>query len=159
MNTNSPKYMNKMHPASSHQSPRSAFTILEIILSIAILGFVLSAVGQILNVGTQASVRSRHLSEAAIRADTVMAEILAGVHPKQATADVPFEDAPDRWFWSLDVIEGPHIDLLNLQLVVSHRRSDTTSDMTFTLNRWVRTDEVFLESDANTDSLSTVIFE
>ena len=141
---------------------RRGFTILEIVLSIAILAFVFSAVGTILNTGSQAAVRSKLLTEATMRADATLAEIIAGVHQKESVSQMPFEDAPQTWFWSLDVTEGPHIDLLNLRITVSHKRPDDEIDVKFQLDRWVRVDEVFLEaetSSSSSSSNSTVTYE
>lgn len=131
---------------------QGGFSLLEIIVSLAILTFVLTTVGQIIYSGSQAATKTQLASKAMVRAQTVMAEVVAGIHPKQSLSDATFENDDDpAWTWSLNVTAGVLPDLLRLDVTVNHNDANGVLDESFTLTRWVRNDAIFLEVQDDTD--------
>jgi type II secretory pathway pseudopilin PulG len=117
--------------------------LLEIIISIAILGAVLGAVGPLITAGTNAAVRSELNSEAIIRAETAMSEIVAGVQSRKSAGNESFPDNGD-WTWTLEVAPGPYAELEILTVKVEHKRKNGDVDSTAHLSRMVRTDDAMI---------------
>ena len=80
-----------------------------------------------------------------LRAETALNEVLAGVHLMQATQGQPFTDDP-AWTWSLDVQDGPHVDLLRLDLTVTRQDAGGDPQIAYTLSRLTRNPELFLDA-------------
>ena len=123
---------------------RSGITLLEVVIALAIFLGAISVNSQIVNTGSQAAISAQQQSEAVRRCETVLAETLAGIIPLQNSGGT-FEDDPN-WSWSVSVLDGPHIDLLAIEAVVVHADQFGDTDEEFTLVRWVRNPELFLET-------------
>ena len=65
--------------ATKKTRSRSGLSLLEVILSIAILGLSMAAIGHLFNLGFRSAADVRMRSEANMIADTTMAEVAAGV--------------------------------------------------------------------------------
>lgn len=123
---------------------RSGITLLEVLIALAIFLGAVAVIGQIVATGSQAAIDAEQQAEAVRRCETVLAEALAGSLPLENSA-AGFEDDPD-WSWSVSVLEGPHVDLLSLEVVVVHVDQFGNEDERFTLVRWLRNPELFLET-------------
>lgn len=131
---------------------RSGITLLEVLIALAIFLGAITVIGQIINTGSQAAIAAQQQAEAVRRCETVLAETLAGSIAMQDSSG-SFEDDPD-WSWSVAVLEGPHVDLLSLEVVVTHVDQFGHEDERFTLVRWVRNPELFLQTTVDsTESL------
>ncbi|MEZ6065193.1 MAG: prepilin-type N-terminal cleavage/methylation domain-containing protein [Planctomycetaceae bacterium] len=128
---------------------RRGLTLLEVLLSLAIFMIAMTAISQLVSIGSRASVEAQVEADAALRAETVLNEVIAGVHPLQSTQQTTFTDDPD-WVWSLDVMEGPHIDLVQLDVTVGRKiegsMTQTTSYHSVRLSRLIRNPDLFLEA-------------
>ena len=65
---------------------RSGLSLLEVILSIAILGMALIVIGELIRIGFRSATSARVRSEAQMACDTKMSEIVAGVLPLESTS-------------------------------------------------------------------------
>jgi general secretion pathway protein I len=139
--------MNRFTP-SVRSAVRNGMTLFEVVLALAVFLGAFAAIGQIIDVGRQASVEGQLENEAVIRAQTKLAEIVAGVEPMTAVQSQAFEDDPD-WTWGLAMAAGPHADLLQLTISVEHLRPTGTIDAGFQLHRWVRDPQLFIDAAAN----------
>ena len=124
---------------------RQGLTLFEIVLSLAILLMALSALSQLYSTGTRASVESRLQTQAVVRCESVLNEVIAGVYPMESMGAQPFEDDPS-WTWSLDVAAGPHVDLLELQVIVTHTGEGPQTNLTYALNRFIRDPQLFVDA-------------
>ena len=123
---------------------RPGITLLEVLIALAIFLGAITVIGQIISTGSQAAIAAQQQAEAVRRCETVLAEALAGSIPMQ-DASGNFEDNPD-WSWSVIVLDGPHVDLLSLEVTVAHLDQLGNEDERFTLVRWVRNPELFLQT-------------
>jgi len=140
---------------SCRATQRTGFTLVEILVALAILVMVLAAVSQIVATGTQASTNAALTSQAILRCESVMAEILAGVHEKQTSRDNRFSDGSENWYWSLQVTDTPVTDLLMLEVTAYHQQNNLINSE-WTLSRWIRTDEALIESgEMSSDTVTT----
>lgn len=127
------------------QRHRPGLTLFEIVLSLAILLMALSALSQLYSLGTRALVESRLQTQAVVRCESVLNEVIAGVYPMETMGAQPFEDDPS-WTWSLDVAAGPHVDLLELQVIVTHTGGGPQTNLTYALNRFIRDPQLFVDA-------------
>ena len=81
---------------------RSGFTLLEVIVSLSIFVAAFAALSQLFSLGAQAAVDAALQTQAAVRAEAKMAEVVAGIESFEAAEETPFEDDPN-WRWSLEL--------------------------------------------------------
>lgn len=127
---------------------RRGITLFEVLLALAIFLGAFAAIAQIIDLGRQASVEGQLENDAVLRAQTKLAEVIAGIEPMSAVQGQPFDDDPN-WTWGLSISDGPHADLLAVAVSIEHVRSDGNLNSAFTLNRFVRDPQVFIDAAAN----------
>jgi hypothetical protein len=126
-----------------------------VLLALAVFLGAFTVIGQIVSTGSQASVAGQLESDAVLRAQTKLAEVVGGIEPVAGVQGESFEDDPD-WTWSLTVSDGPHEDLLLLTITVEHLRADGTPNASFVLNRVVRDPQLFIDAAADAASAEEV---
>lgn len=129
---------------------RPGLTLLEVLVSTAI--FVASLVGimQILNTGHRSRIESVLDAEAALRCESIMGEILAGVHAMNSTDEQTFEDDAN-WVWSAMVTDQGSTSLLEVEVEVKHKIAGDRVNSYFILNRYVRDPQLFLDAAGATE--------
>jgi general secretion pathway protein I len=143
------------HAAANHQPirrQRRGITLYEVVLALAIFVSALLVLGQSITTGTRAAVQSRLRTQAIVRCESKLAEVIAGIEPMQMAGNVPFVDDPTHWHWSLDIADGPYPGLLELMVSVSYSGDVAVG---FSLNRYVRNPQMFLEEPIDDSSDST----
>lgn len=123
----------------------SGFTLFEVLISLAIFLTALAALSQLVSTGVQASSRARLETQAILRCESKMAEVLAGVEPLETLAATPFEDDPS-WTWSLEIGAGPHVDLLELNVTVSHTGVSDLATVSYSMSRYIRDPQLFIDA-------------
>jgi type II secretory pathway component PulJ len=131
---------------------RGGITLLEVLIALAIFFGAFTVISQIMRTGAQASNQGQQQNEIVLRARSLMNEILAGSVDMNPVENASFDDT-DLYVWSLSVSDGPIPDLFVLELTVSRRRQNGTIDMPFTLSRYMRDPEVFLQTTVDSPSL------
>lgn len=121
---------------------RRGLTLLEILLSLALLGGAMAAVSQLITTGTQAAVQSRLRSQAILLCETKMAEVVAGAVPLQVVSGATMPEATPDWTWSLVMGPGPRTDVLQVQVTVSHQSRRAG----YTLTRLMRDPQIVLDA-------------
>ncbi|MCA9024402.1 MAG: hypothetical protein KDA86_04240 [Planctomycetaceae bacterium] len=134
-------------PFLTRRSARRGITLFEVLLALGIFLGAIAAIGQVINVGTLAATEGQLRSEAILRCEAKLAEVIAGVEPMVAVQEQPFVD-DGRWLWSLSIIDGPHPDLLQLDVSVTHQQLSRTENAGFTLTRLVRNPQLFIDAAA-----------
>jgi general secretion pathway protein I len=81
---------------------RRGLSLLEVILSIAILGGSMVMIGQLYHLGYRSALQARLRSDANILADTTMAELASGVLPLESTGDTEVPDNPG-WSYAIEI--------------------------------------------------------
>jgi type II secretory pathway pseudopilin PulG len=115
-----------------------------VLIALAIFLISLTAIGELIRLGVRASTEAQLDAEATLRAETALHELLAGIQPLQTTSATPCTDNPD-WQWSATVAEGPHIDLLRVDVTAFHQPPGEGARGTVTLSRLVRNPQLFLD--------------
>ncbi len=127
---------------------RGGLTLLEVLLAVSVFLGAMTALSQLITTGSRAAVQAQLRTEAILRCETKLSEVLAGVDGMQSTSDAPFPDDPKHWKWSLQVLGGPHADLIELQVTVTHLAESGASNVSYSLNRYVRDPQLFLDAAA-----------
>ena len=135
----------------------TGFTLLEIILSLAILAGALAALGEVMRLGDQNAALARDETQAQILASSVMDELLAGVRPLSnvngATLDLPAEPP---WVYSIEVTQSPqYLELLVIRVRVEQQLDPRLDPAAFDLVRWVLNPEIAATSAGSSAKSST----
>lgn len=135
---------------------RTGLTLLEVVLSIAIFVMSMAVLSELVATGHKASLDSKLQTQAIIRAEAQMNEIIANPSLMVSTSGMPFAEeytnAPGQWNWSLTVQSWEqNSNLLQLELKVVHLMSDGRPNAVYTLRRFVRDPQVLLESQTETE--------
>ena len=126
---------------------RSGFTLLEVIISLAIFVSAFAAFSQLFTLGSRAAVQAALQTQAAVRAEAKMAEVVAGVELFEAAAEMPFEDDAN-WSWGLEINPGPHPDVYEMVVTVVFQNGSGPPGITFSLVRFRRDPQVILDEAA-----------
>jgi len=123
-----------MRNQSTRLPAREGLSLLEIILSIAILGISMVAIGHLFNLGFRSAENVQLRSEANMIADTTMAEIAAGVIDISVGGG-SVEGSPD-WQYEVNSQQAEQPGLLSVSVKVS-RENDPDSNVSVSLVRLV----------------------
>jgi Tfp pilus assembly protein PilV len=126
---------------------RRGLSLLEIIISVAIFMASLAAIMEGLQIGRRSELSARLQSEAVLRCETVMGEILSGVKEAASAQGNPFDDdETGNWEWTAEVTEAGTTGLLQVTVLVEHRPGGEEPNAAFTLVRFMRDPQLFLDA-------------
>jgi hypothetical protein len=129
------------------QRSRGGLSLLEIIISVAIFMASLAAIMEGLQIGRRSELSARLQSEAVLRSETVMGEILCGAKEASSAQGNRFDDdETGNWEWSAEVTEAGTTGLLQVTVLVEHRPGGGEPNAAFTLVRFMRDPQLFLDA-------------
>ena len=127
--------------------PRRGLSLLEVLISVAIFLGALTAIMQLLNSGQQAEVSARLKTEAMLRCETKMAEIVSGIEKAVSTEEQKFpDDEIGNWQWSAEIGNGDATNLLKVTVTVEHLPDGKIPNAAFTLTRYMRDPQLFIDA-------------
>ena len=121
---------------------RRVFSLLEVLLSLAIFLAAFVALSQLSSSGMRTAVAARLETKAIMRCESKLAEIVAAVEPLEAVTDQPFEDDVN-WTWSMETAVGPHADLQNVTVTVRYNAENQQAGTSYSISRLIRDPIVF----------------
>ena len=134
---------------------RRGLTLLEVLLSLGLFLGALAALSQLWYGGVRASVQARLATQAILRCESKLNEVVAGAVPLQSTSDTPFDDDAS-WTWSLQIEVGPHADTMLATVKVSHPGQSGLSSSDHQLRRLIRDPQVWTAAQqATTDGTTS----
>lgn len=128
---------------------RHGLSLLEVLVSTAILVASVAAIMQVLNVGHNSRLSAVLDAEAILRCERIMGEIVAGVRPLAAAEEVFEDDA--NWSWTAEVSDQGSTSLFQIKVLVKHNTSGEQSNSSWSLTRYMRDPQLFLEADMGGD--------
>ena len=126
------------------RSHRSGLTLLEILISTAILVASVTAIMQLLNVGHNSRLSAVLDAEAVLRCESVMGELISGVRPLVTSGNEAFDD-DKKWTWSATVSDHGRTSLLQVDVSVQHTPSRDIPNSSWMLRRYVRDPLMFVD--------------
>lgn len=134
-------------PSANGSAQRSGLTLLEVLVSVAIFLGSLAAILQILSIGKRAEMMTRLQTEAVMRCESKMAEVVAGVQELVAVTDQDFTDSDGSgvWQWSLDPAESGTSGLLQVTVSVRYVVGGEAVAGT-SLSRYMRDPQLFIDA-------------
>ena len=124
---------------------RAGFTLFEILLSLGLFLGALAMLSQLWYGGVRASVQSRLRTQAIMRCESKLSEAVAGAIPLQAVSATPFDDDAS-WTWNMQVLPGPHADVLLVVVNVAHPGQGGLSSSSHQLSRLIRDPQVWVNA-------------
>ena len=131
-------------PATRRDS-RRGLTLLEIILALTIFFGAMAALSQLAWSGSRAAIQARLKTQAIVRCEAKLAEVLAGIEVLGPKSNVAFPDDA-KWTYSVSIGDSPFPDLLQVQVTVGHTGNNSLANVQFSLNRWMRDPSIFLDA-------------
>lgn len=139
---------------ANHRSRRAGLTLLEVLISLSIFLAALTALSQLIGIGSRAAVQTQLRTQAIFRCQSVLAEVLAGAQPMESVAMSAFDDESENWKWSLNVEPGDYENMLKLTVLVQYIGDSETVSTSYQLIRQVRDPAMLLDA-ANTVETTT----
>lgn len=133
---------------------RAAFSMLEVILALAILAGSLAVIGQLNDLGLRGARRAASLAEAQLLCDSKLAEIAAGFAPATSVGLTPCETDP-HFFYSVNVAPLAEVGLLSVQVTVVENLPGEPRPTEFSLVRWMIDPQVAAEEAAQQATTTT----
>jgi general secretion pathway protein I len=114
-----------------------AFTLLEVVLALAILAGTLAALGEVMRLGDQNAAAAADESQALMFAESVMAELVVGARPiGNASGELPSEDDPP-WTFAIEIQPTEFQELIAARVSVSQQLAPELQPARCDLVRWL----------------------
>jgi general secretion pathway protein I len=114
-------------------------TLLEVILAIAILGGALAVLGELVRIGTRTARAARVLSTAQLLAESMVAEVTAGVTSPDPIDGVVEDYGGFRWQYSVQIEQVDQKGLLAVVVTVREDKNNNAAEqpLSYALVRWM----------------------
>jgi general secretion pathway protein I len=147
------RFAARLGPKRIQRRQPQGFTLLEVVLALAILAGAVAVLGELVRSGLQNAQMARDLTRAEMLCEGIEEEVVAGVlSPSGASG--PCDDDP-RWNYSI-TSQSPQTGILALQITVVKNVPEGQHAVQFSLSRWMIDPGVAPESNDDTqDSSST----
>lgn len=129
------------------------FSLLEIILSLAILAGALAALGEVMRQSDRNASLSSDETRAQIIASSIMDELIAGSRPATAanrTVYDPEDDPP--WLYSVAIENTSYAELVGVRVLVEQELEPQLRPAKYELVRWVMNPDFVAQSQSQTES-------
>ena len=125
-----------------YNQSRAGFSLLEMILALALLGTSLGILAQVAMTGTDAALEAEQLSQARMIAQSRLAETLAnGVTPTSippSPAETMDSNSTVNWQYQVDVVPAPMDGMLAIRISVQALDDDGgTPTAQYSITRWM----------------------
>ncbi len=130
------KFAYSKYEKRNHARGQRGFSLLEVLLSIAILGGAMVVIGQLVNIGYRSAIEARIRSDANILVDGKMAEVSAGIIELESVSSSLIEENPD-WMYSVDVQESTQLGLLMVTVSVEQTPNSTANPISMSVIRYM----------------------
>ena len=138
------------HAVVKKRCGRRAFSLLEIILALAIFTMALVAVGELMRLGLRNAQKARDATRAQLLCESIVAELTSGAIEPTPVADQASEIDPD-WCYSIQVNSTDVTGLISVAVTVN--RVDYTNPLEgATLVRWMPDPQYAAEMEANSST-------
>jgi type II secretion system protein I len=130
---------NRPHPAfSPTEGVSRGFTLLEVILSLAILAGALAALGEVMRLADRSASTAEDETHAQIIAASIMDELSAGSRELTAISQSPLDTGDDPpWLYSVQMGQTQYDELVSVRVRVEQDLEPRLQPAQFELVRWM----------------------
>ncbi|MBN1855003.1 MAG: prepilin-type N-terminal cleavage/methylation domain-containing protein [Pirellulales bacterium] len=143
---------------TSHPASQAGFTLLEVILALAILAGALASLGEVVRLSGENANMARDLSSAQLLAASKLAAITSGSEELSTVerASLEIENADPPWLYSVQWNPTDLEDLILVQVTVEQDLPEDLRPVRFSLVRWMPDPgTVSMEDQSGTSASST----
>ncbi|MGC3967658.1 MAG: type II secretion system minor pseudopilin GspI [Pirellulales bacterium] len=133
---------------------RRGFTLLEVLLALAILVGSLATLGELVRMGLQNAHRAAASTTAQLLCESKLAEITAGIMPPSSTSAAPL-DAEGLWQYAVAVEPTIDASLLVVRVTVAENLPSQQSPVEYSLVRWMVDPEAAAAAEAAAESAAS----
>jgi general secretion pathway protein I len=109
--------LRKLRP---RRDDRRGLSLLEVMLSLAIFLVAMTGVSQLIANGVRASLRAKLETEAILRCESKLAEIVTGAEMFQSVSETPFPEDP-AWVWTSTIVPRDNDVLYEIEVLVERK--------------------------------------
>ncbi|RMF41985.1 MAG: prepilin-type N-terminal cleavage/methylation domain-containing protein, partial [Planctomycetota bacterium] len=128
-------------PRSAAARLRRGLSLLEVILALAVLAMASAYLAQSMQLAADNAIKSRRISEAELVAESVVAQVVAGVIPAQPVTWTPYYTSysDGQWVYQLTLVPTEVQGMLGLQVSVQQSDASVNNPGRYDLvvNRWI----------------------
>ena len=130
--------MLRKKPSSPSRGAKLGFTLLEVILSLAILAGALAALGEVMRLADRSASIAEDETHAQILAASIMDELSAGSRELAAIQQSPLETGDDPpWVYTVDLEQTQYDELVFVRVRVEQELEARLQPAHFELVRWM----------------------
>jgi len=133
-----------MRSAQNSLDQRNGFTLLEVILALAILAGALAVLGEVSRLALQNASAARDLARAQLLAESKLAEIESGITAPEAVENAAFDTssasldpAEPAWLYSISTQSTDEEGLISVRVTVTRDLPVGQHPVKFSLVRWL----------------------
>ncbi len=138
---------------------RCGLSLLEVILSLAILAVAVAILSQTMFLAAENGIRSKEMMAGQMIAEATMAEVLTGILPAQSTSWTAASSSSSftSWSYMIETLPAEQADMIGVQVTVTNDpERTTTSPIDVRLVRWIIDPNLGLDSpQSQTDPTGT----
>lgn len=132
---------------------KRGFSLLEVVLALAILVGAIAVLGELVRLGTLSAASARDLTQAQLICESKLAEITSGITPPDSVSFVPYELDPDgEWLYSVDIASVDVPGLVMLRVTVTQNLARSQRPVEFSLTRLIQDPGVELPAAQSVDT-------
>lgn len=144
---------------TSASNRRNAFSILEVILALAILAGAAAVLGELARLGLRNAKLAQDLTRAQFLCQSKMAEFTSGITIPQSVSGAAFDSIDQNsdipWLYSVELEQIDQDGLIALRVTVSQNLPATQRPASFTLVRWMPDPTITQSTDSTQESGSS----
>jgi general secretion pathway protein I len=111
-------------------------TLLEVLLSLAILAGSLAILGEVVRIGMRGATEAEEGTKAQLLCESVVSSVVAGELEPSPVGNIEFEEDPD-WVYSIDLEPTADVDLMALRVTVARNLPEKKRPVSVTFVRWI----------------------
>ncbi len=129
---------------------RRGFSLLEVLLSMAILGMSIATIGELVRVGSLAAANTRDMTAAQLLAETKMSELTSGLYPLTPVTEA-VDDYDPQWTYSVEIDQIDQEGLIAVRVSIVQNLPESQRPVRYQLVRWMREDDLLIEEEEETE--------
>jgi type II secretory pathway pseudopilin PulG len=115
---------------------RCGLTLLEVILSIAILGGALAVIGELIRIGSRSAANARDLTTAQLYCESKLNSLAAGIDEPTSVSAAPLDDSGE-WIYFVEPQDADEAGMIAVRVTVMQSPDQVAQPVSFSLSRWI----------------------